>query len=87
MGGGCVAFSSLSLSSRSAAARDDALTHDTAALARSQGIFPHGIDVLRQVDFFTVSVRHRAFLQAAVAVASCVPSPSPLSFGSRCRPS
>ncbi|GAA5936493.1 hypothetical protein JCM3775_000835 [Rhodotorula graminis] len=37
------------------------------------GIFPHGIDILRQVDFFTVSVRHRAFLQAAVAVASFDP--------------
>ncbi|BGP27717.1 tubulin-specific chaperone D [Rhodotorula toruloides] len=33
------------------------------------GIFPHGISVLRLVDFFTVSVRHRAFLQAAVGVA------------------
>lgn len=40
--------------------------------ARPQGIFPHGIAILRQVDFFTVSVRHRAFLEAAVAVASCV---------------
>ncbi|GAA5901009.1 hypothetical protein JCM8208_007589 [Rhodotorula glutinis] len=37
------------------------------------GIFPHGIDILRQVDFFTVSVRHRAFLSAAVAVASFDP--------------
>ncbi|KAJ8291733.1 Tubulin-specific chaperone D [Rhodotorula toruloides] len=34
------------------------------------GIFPHGISVLRLVDFFTVSVRHRAFLQAAVGVAT-----------------
>ncbi|GAA5944447.1 hypothetical protein JCM10213_002657 [Rhodosporidiobolus nylandii] len=32
-------------------------------------IFPHGIDVLRKVDFFTVSVRHRAYLQAAPSVA------------------
>ncbi|GJN94382.1 hypothetical protein Rhopal_007462-T1 [Rhodotorula paludigena] len=33
------------------------------------GVFPHGIATLRLVDFFTVSVRHRAFLQAAVGVA------------------
>ncbi|GAA5864093.1 hypothetical protein JCM8547_005133 [Rhodosporidiobolus lusitaniae] len=32
-------------------------------------IFPHGIDILVQVDFFTVSVRHRAYLQAAPFVA------------------
>ncbi|BGP51780.1 hypothetical protein JCM10450v2_007736 [Rhodotorula kratochvilovae] len=37
------------------------------------GIFPHGIPILRQVDFFTVSVRHRAFLHAAVGVASFDP--------------
>ncbi|GAA5904049.1 hypothetical protein JCM5296_002517 [Sporobolomyces johnsonii] len=33
------------------------------------GVFPHGIDVLRKIDFFTVSVRHRAFLEAAPSVA------------------
>ncbi|GAA6008247.1 hypothetical protein JCM10207_000052 [Rhodosporidiobolus poonsookiae] len=33
-------------------------------------VFPHGIDVLRMVDFFTVSVRHRAYLQAAPSVAA-----------------
>ncbi|GAA5987294.1 hypothetical protein JCM5350_008137 [Sporobolomyces pararoseus] len=33
------------------------------------GIFPHGIDVLRKIDFFTVSVRHRAYLTAAPSVA------------------
>ncbi|GAA5967479.1 hypothetical protein JCM3765_004681 [Sporobolomyces pararoseus] len=33
------------------------------------GIFPHGIDVLRKIDFFTVSVRHRAYLSAAPSVA------------------
>ncbi|GAA5821078.1 hypothetical protein JCM11251_001952 [Rhodosporidiobolus azoricus] len=34
------------------------------------GIFAHGIDVLRRIDFFTVSVRHRAYHQAAPSVAS-----------------
>ncbi|GAA6037600.1 hypothetical protein JCM8097_006134 [Rhodosporidiobolus ruineniae] len=34
------------------------------------GIFPHGIPVLRQIDFFTVSVRHRAYMEAAPSVAS-----------------
>lgn len=38
----------------------------------SQGVFPHGIDVLRTIDFLTVSVRKRAFLEAAPAVAKCV---------------
>ncbi|GAA5945250.1 hypothetical protein JCM1841_001512 [Sporobolomyces salmonicolor] len=33
------------------------------------GVFPHGIDVLRKIDFFTVSIRHRAFLEAAPSVA------------------
>ncbi|GAA5841004.1 hypothetical protein JCM5353_004871 [Sporobolomyces roseus] len=33
------------------------------------GVFPHGIDVLRKIDFFTVSVRHRAYLSAAPSVA------------------
>ncbi|GAA5874980.1 hypothetical protein JCM16303_004967 [Sporobolomyces ruberrimus] len=33
------------------------------------GVFPHGIDVLRKIDFFTVSVRHRAYLHAAPSVA------------------
>lgn len=36
----------------------------------SQGVFPHGIDVLRKIDFFTVSVRHRAYLDAAPLVAA-----------------
>ncbi|GAA5901543.1 Cin1p [Sporobolomyces salmoneus] len=34
------------------------------------GVFPHGIDVLRKIDFFTVSVRHRAYLDAAPSVAA-----------------
>lgn len=34
-----------------------------------QSIFPHGIDVLRKIDFFTISVRKRAFLEAAPQVA------------------
>ncbi|GAA6060441.1 hypothetical protein JCM10212_000034 [Sporobolomyces blumeae] len=33
------------------------------------GVFPHGIDVLRKIDFFTVSVRPRAYLSAAPCVA------------------
>lgn len=33
------------------------------------GVFPHGIDVLRQIDFFTISVRKRSFAEAAPAVA------------------
>lgn len=41
----------------------------TVALNVIQGIFPHGIDVLRKIDFFTVSVRHRAYLTAAPSVA------------------
>ncbi|GAA5901804.1 hypothetical protein JCM6882_008678 [Rhodosporidiobolus microsporus] len=41
-------------------------------------IFPHGIDVLRKVDFFTVSVRHRAYLQAAPFVAEHVEYRSPV---------
>ncbi|GAA5989158.1 hypothetical protein JCM11641_002542 [Rhodosporidiobolus odoratus] len=32
-------------------------------------IFPNGIDVLRKIDFFTVSVRHRAYLEACPSVA------------------
>lgn len=43
---------------------------DIAKPGVAQGIFLHGISVLRLVDFFTVSVRHRAFLQAAVGVAT-----------------
>ena len=35
----------------------------------SQGIFPHGIDVLGKVDFFAVGVRRNAFLVAAPQVA------------------
>lgn len=34
-----------------------------------QGIFPHGIESLSVTDFFTVSVRHRAYLQGAVGIA------------------
>ena len=41
----------------------------TDVLTVIQGIFPHGIDVLRKIDFFTVSVRHRAYLTAAPSVA------------------
>ncbi|GAA5930095.1 Cin1p [Sporobolomyces koalae] len=33
------------------------------------GVFPQGIDVLRKIDFFTVSVRHRAYLVASPSVA------------------
>ncbi|BGP58228.1 hypothetical protein JCM8202v2_005889 [Rhodotorula sphaerocarpa] len=33
------------------------------------GIFPHGIESLSVTDFFTVSVRHRAYLQGAVGIA------------------
>lgn len=42
-----------------------------------QGVFPHGIDTLRTIDFLTVSVRKRAFLEAAPAVAQLVLSSSP----------
>jgi hypothetical protein len=35
----------------------------------NQGIMPHGIDVLRKMDFFTVSLRRSAFLVASKAVA------------------
>ncbi|ORY81205.1 armadillo-type protein, partial [Leucosporidium creatinivorum] len=44
----------------------------SAAFQESVGrwsIFPHGIDVLRKIDFFTISVRKRAFLEAAPLVA------------------
>ncbi|CEQ43072.1 SPOSA6832_04967 [Sporobolomyces salmonicolor] len=44
------------------------------------GVFPHGIDVLRKIDFFTVSIRHRAFLEAAPSVARYIPSEPSLSF-------
>lgn len=33
------------------------------------GLFPHGIDVLRKTDFYSVSVRRSAFLVAAPQVA------------------
>ncbi len=33
------------------------------------GLFPHGIDVLRKTDFYSVSVRRTAFLVAAPQVA------------------
>ncbi len=36
------------------------------------GVFAHGIDVLRKIDFFTISVRKRSFLDAAPAVAQSV---------------
>jgi hypothetical protein len=32
-------------------------------------LFPHGIDVLRKTDFYSVSVRRSAFLVAAPQVA------------------
>ena len=35
----------------------------------SQGVFPHGIDVLGKIDFFAVGVRRNAFLIAAPQVA------------------
>jgi hypothetical protein len=35
----------------------------------SQGVFPHGIDVLGKIDFFAVGVRRNAFLVAAPQVA------------------
>ena len=35
-----------------------------------QGIFSHGISILRATDFYTVSVRYRAYLLGAVEVAS-----------------
>lgn len=38
----------------------------------SQGVLPHGIDVLRKIDFFTVSIRKKAFLEAAPLVAEYV---------------
>ena len=34
-----------------------------------QGLFPHGIDVLRKTDFYGVSVRKHAFIVAAPQVA------------------
>ncbi|GAA5985688.1 hypothetical protein JCM10908_007072 [Rhodotorula pacifica] len=34
------------------------------------GVFAHGIATLRATDFFTVSIRHRAYLQGAVEIAS-----------------
>ncbi|KAL8277086.1 hypothetical protein RQP46_010514 [Phenoliferia psychrophenolica] len=34
-----------------------------------QGVFPHGIDLLRKIDFFTVGAKKRAFLDAAPVVA------------------
>ena len=34
-----------------------------------QGLFPHGIDVLRKIDFFAVSGRRDAFLTSAPHVA------------------
>ncbi|KAF8327012.1 ARM repeat-containing protein [Cantharellus anzutake] len=34
-----------------------------------QGIFPHGIDVLRKTDFYAVSIRRTAFLKSAPQVA------------------
>lgn len=34
-----------------------------------QGLFPHGIQVLGNTDFFMVSVRRSAFLEAAPKVA------------------
>lgn len=37
--------------------------------ADHQGVFPHGIDVLRIADFFTVGLRRSAFLVAAPRVA------------------
>lgn len=46
-----------------------------------QGIFPHGIETLRSTDFYIVSVRHRAFLEGAVAVARYVSSARFLAFG------
>jgi len=33
------------------------------------GVFPQGIAVLREIDFFTISVRSRSFAEAAPAVA------------------
>ncbi len=38
----------------------------------SQGVFPHGIDVLGKIDFFAVGVRRNAFLVAAPQVAEYV---------------
>lgn len=35
-------------------------------------MLPHGIDVLRKMDFFAVSLRKRAFLDAAPQVAMYV---------------
>jgi len=35
-------------------------------------MFPHGIDVLRKTDFYSVSVRRNAFLIAAPQVAEWV---------------
>ena len=34
-----------------------------------QSVFPHGIDVIRKTDFYAVSVRRHAFLEAAPQVA------------------
>ncbi|KAG6377101.1 hypothetical protein JVT61DRAFT_1152 [Boletus reticuloceps] len=36
---------------------------------RVQGLFAHGIDVLRKTDFYSVSIRRNAFLTAAPQVA------------------
>ncbi|KAM0747300.1 ARM repeat-containing protein [Meredithblackwellia eburnea MCA 4105] len=36
------------------------------------GVFPHGIELLRKIDFITVGIRKRAFLEAAPVVAELV---------------
>lgn len=41
-------------------------------LQNSQNLFPHGIDVLGETDFYAVSVRRNAFLTAAPQVAKYV---------------
>jgi len=37
-----------------------------------QGLFAHGIDVLRKTDFYSISIRRNAFLTAAPQVAERV---------------